>query len=115
MLVKGHLAQALFNTPEVLVSASELVNSKDVFVDHALKEVTYIHVLLPQHEVVWANNVETESFHPASASLTALDDADRERLLHWMPQIGQDPNYYCDYARRNLTPAEAAILGHEAA
>ena len=115
MLVKGNLAKALFNTPEVLVAASELVNSKDIFVDHALKEVTYIHVLLPQHEVVWANNVETESFHPASASLTALDDADRERLLHWMPQIGQDPNYYGDYARRKLTTAEAAIFGHEAA
>ena len=115
MLVKGPLARALFNTPEVLVSAQELVNGKDVFIDHALKEVTYIHVLLPQHEVVWANNVETESFHPASASLSTLDESDRERLLYWMPEIGQDPNYYGDLARRALKPAEAALLHHDAA
>ena len=115
MLVKGPLARALFNTPEVLVSAQEIVNGKDIFVDHALKEVTYIHVLLPQHEVVWANNVETESFHPASASLSTLDDSDRERLLFWMPELRNGPEYYGDFARRNLTNAEAAILNHEAA
>ena len=115
MLVKGPLARALFNTPEVLVSAQELVNGRDVFVDHALKEVTYVHMMLPQHEVVWANNLETESFHPASTSLSALDESDRERLLHWMPEIGSDPALYGDYARRNLNRAEAAILGYEAA
>lgn len=115
MLVKGPLARALFNTPEVLVSAQEMVNGKDIFVDHALKEVTYIHVLLPQHEVVWANNVETESFHPASASLNTLDEADRERLLFWMPELREDPCYYGAYSRRNLNGAEAAILNHEAA
>lgn len=115
LLVKGALARSLFNTPEVLVAAKELVNGRDVYVDHKLREVTYIHMLLPQHEVVWANGVETESFHPASASLGALEESDRERLLHWMPEIGKDPALYGDYARRNLTTAEAAILSHEAA
>lgn len=115
ILLQGPLARALFNTPEVLVSAQDLVNGKDVFVDHALKEVTYIHVLLPQHEVVWANNVETESFHPASASLATLDESDRERLLYWMPEIGRDPNYYGDLARRTLNTAEAALINHDAA
>lgn len=115
LLIKGPVARNLFNTPEVLVSAKELVNGRDVYIDHKLREVTYIHMLLPQHEVVWANGVETESFHPASASLTALEENDRDRLLHWMPEIGLDPSYYGDYARRNLTRAEAAILSHEAA
>ena len=81
MLVRGPQAQALFNTPEVLVSAARLVNGSSVHVDLAVREVTYIHLLLPGHNVIWANGVETESFHPAHADFGMLDAADRGRLL----------------------------------
>ncbi|MCP4818938.1 MAG: Hint domain-containing protein, partial [Shimia sp.] len=67
MLVRGAAAQALFNSDEVLVAARDLVNGSTVAVDHALREVTYVHLLLPGHEILWANGVESESFHPASA------------------------------------------------
>jgi hypothetical protein len=115
MLVKGKVARALFNTPEVLVSAKDLVNGSTVRVDHAVREVTYIHLLLPSHQVLWANGVETESFHPASASLSALDAEDRSRLLALNPMLEYEPNAYGTYARRHLSASEAEILKHEAA
>ncbi|MEQ9694926.1 Hint domain-containing protein [Shimia sp. SDUM112013] len=115
MLVKGPAARALFNTPEVLVSARELVNSSNVVVDYAMREVTYIHLLLPRHQILWANGVETESFHPANAALSTLTDTDRTRLLNMMPDLEFDLNSYGPYARRNLSASEAAILQHEAA
>jgi hypothetical protein len=115
MLIKGAAARALFNTSEVLVSAMDLVNGTSVVVDSMLKEVTYIHLLLPSHQILWANGVETESFHPASASLAALADQDRARLLHQFPQIERNAQTYGGYARRNLSTSEAAILQHEAA
>ncbi|TNF63993.1 MAG: Hint domain-containing protein [Rhodobacteraceae bacterium] len=115
MLVRGAAAQALFNTPEVLVPARELVNDRTVFTDLSVREVTYIHLLLDSHEVIWANGVEAESFHPASAALSALDEDDRDRLLTRLPGIRIDPHGYGDYARRNLSPSEAAILRHEVA
>jgi len=114
MLVKGPVAHALFNTDEVLVTARDLVNGRSVTIDAHAREVTYIHLLLDFHEVLWANGVETESFHPASAALEALDTADRARLLDQFPQIGSDPHTYGGYARRNLTMSEAAILAHAA-
>jgi hypothetical protein len=46
MLVKGAAAQALFNTPEVLVPARDLVNDRTVFTDLKVREVTYVHLLL---------------------------------------------------------------------
>ncbi|MDX5402410.1 MAG: Hint domain-containing protein, partial [Rhodobacterales bacterium] len=67
MLLSGHAARALFNADEVLVAARDLVNGQTIAVDMALKEVTYVHLLLPSHQVLWANGVETESFHPAQA------------------------------------------------
>ncbi len=115
MLVRGAIARSLFNTDEVLVPAGHLTNGSTIAVDLAVREVTYIHLLLPGHEVIWANGVETESFHPASAALSALTDGDRRRLLTYMPNIAEDPASYGGFARRNLTAAEAAILMHEAA
>ena len=115
MLVKGDVARDLFNAPEVLVSAKDLINGGTVTVDLALREVTYVHLLLPQHQIVWANGVETESFHPASASLSALDQNDRARLLEWNARLENEPHAYGNFARRNLSSSEAAILAHEAA
>lgn len=115
MLVRGAVARALFNTPEVLVAASDLVDNKQVRIDTQVREVTYIHLLLSDHQILWANGVETESFHPSSAALSTLDDTDRMRLLAQYPEIEADPQSYGGYARRNLSKSEAAILMHEAA
>lgn len=115
LIVKGEVAMALFNTPEVLVSARDLINLGTVNVDMAVREVTYIHILLPQHQVLWANGVETESFHPASAALSTLGEEDRKRLIGLYPQLEYEPHIYGGFARRSLSASEAAILTHEAA
>ncbi|MEX0287152.1 MAG: Hint domain-containing protein [Paracoccaceae bacterium] len=115
MLVRGPAARALFNTSEVLVSASRLINGDTIHADLAVREVTYIHLLLAGHNIIWANGVETESFHPANASLEELSPADQVRLSALYPDIDRDPHIYGSFARRNLSDSEAAILMHEAA
>ncbi|MEH6646710.1 Hint domain-containing protein [Sulfitobacter sp.] len=114
MLIKGAAAQSLFNTSEVLVAAKDLINGKTITVDIQVREITYIHVLLDQHQIVWANGLETESFHPASAALATLDVSDRLRLLSGYPELEYDPHTYGSFARRTLSPSEAAILNHAA-
>ena len=115
MLITGGAALALFNTPEVLVAARDLINGKTIVVDMAAREVTYVHLMLRRHQVLWANGVETESFHPASTSLSTLDNADRVRLLNLDPGLEFAPQGYGSFARRNLSASEAAILNAEAA
>jgi hypothetical protein len=115
MLIRGPAAQALFNTSEVLVPARDLVNGSTITVDLNVREVTYIHLLLPSHQILWANGVETESFHPANAALSTLSDGDRMRLLAHIPELETNPHLYGGYARRNLTTSESAILMHQAA
>ncbi len=115
MVVKGHVAQALFNTDEVLVRAKDLINGRNVVVDSQLREVTYVHLLLSTHQVVWANGVETESFHPSNTALASLNKDDRARLLQSYPEFETNPQTYGAYARRNLSNSEAAILMHDAA
>ncbi len=114
LVVKGPVAQELFNTSEVLVTAKDLINGNTISVDLKAREVQYIHLLLDHHQVMWANGLETESFHPVSASLRTLRDVDRARLLEKHPELEYDPHTYGSFARRSLSASEAAILRHAA-
>lgn len=81
VLLRGARAQALFNTSEVLARAEDLIDDRRVHFDHRAREVVYYHLLLDRHQVVWANGVETESFHPAGAALETIEAGQRARLL----------------------------------
>ena len=113
LLVRGKAAQALFSAPEVLMAACDMINERSISIDIALREVTYIHLLLERHQIVWANGVETESFHPANTSLETLNPVQRSELLAMRPELADDPHRYGEYARRNLSASEAAILRHD--
>ena len=115
MLLKGPAAQALFHTPEVLVAAEDLLNNQTVIVDHTLREVTYVHILLQRHNVIWANGLDSESFHPSNTALETVDPGQLGHLLQLFPGVEANPHSYGDYARRNLSASEAAILRYEMA
>ena len=115
MLVKGAAAQNLFHANEVLVAAEDLLNDGSICVDRTLRDVTYVHVLMERHQIVWANGLETESFHPSNSALDMVDPCQREGLLNILPGLASDPYAYGDFARRNLTASEAAILRHDRA
>jgi len=115
MVLRGDAARALFNTPEVLVAAKDLVNGHSIVRDRAIREVTYVHLLLERHQIVWANGIETESFHPANTALSLVPDDQRDALFACLPDLQHDPHTYGNYARRNLSKAETAVLLQDAA
>lgn len=115
MLIKGPSAQALFGTSEVLVRAEDMVNDTTIAIDHALREVIYVHILLERHNIVFANGIETESFHPSNTALEMIDPQQRDELLALLPGVAVNPQAYGDYARRNLSGSEAALLRHDMA
>ncbi|UWQ13741.1 Hint domain-containing protein [Aliiroseovarius sp. M344] len=115
ILLNGKRARELFNEDEVLISARDLVDERRVVVDYTIREITYYHVLLENHEVVWANGVPAESFHPANANLDSLEPDQRNRLIEMFPQLDFNPMAYGGYARRSLNRGEAAILRGEIA
>lgn len=110
MLVKGEMARALYGEAEVLVAARDLLNDGSIHVDRRLREVTYVHLLLDRHSIVFANGLETESFHPASMDLDAMDPGQVAALAERVPGIERNPDLYGGFARRMLDASEAAIL-----
>jgi len=115
LLVTGPAARALFNEAEVLVQAIDLVNGTSVRVETTLPEVTYLHLLFERHQVLRANGVETESFHPAATEIEGIAEDQRRALLRLLPGIDADPMRYGPFARRVLSASEAAILRHDLA
>lgn len=115
MLVQGAAARALFNAAEVLVAARDLVDGGRIRVDARLSEVTYVHILLERHQILWANGLETESFHPSGGALETIAPDQRAALFAACPDLTRDPQLYGGFARRDLTAPEAAILRHDAA
>lgn len=111
MLLRGRAAQALFGVPEVLVRAKDLIDDRGIQIDSSFREVRYVHLLLERHQILFANGLESESFHPESADPETVDPQQRLQLQALWPDIGA----YGGFARRNLSAAEAAILRHQAA
>ncbi|MEC3860805.1 Hint domain-containing protein [Mesobacterium sp. TK19101] len=110
ILVRSPQAQSIYGQSEVLVAAQDLIDDSRIFRETPRCDITYVHILLNRHEVIVANGVECESFHPDDADPAMLDQSDRERLEQ---TLGQAP--YGGHARRVLTRPEAAILLHRAA
>jgi hypothetical protein len=115
MLVCGAAARALFNEPEVLVRACDLVNGGSVRIEERATEAHYIHLMFETHQVIRANGFETESFHPGAAALNLMPDDQRATLIALFPEVQADPMRYGAYARRALSGAQAHILRHDLA
>lgn len=60
-------------TSEVLVAAVQLLGMDGVEIAHDVEEVTYFHLLLDAHEIVFSNGIPSESLYlgtQARATLT---------------------------------------------
>ncbi|AJE48379.1 Hint domain-containing protein [Celeribacter indicus] len=115
MLVTGAPARDLFNAEEVLVAAKDLVDGLAVSIDRWAREVRYVHLLFDSHQVIFANGLETESFHPGLAGFGEIAEDQRAALLARFPGLARDSGEYGPAARRLLSAAEAAILMHAVA
>ena len=106
MLIRGWQAELLFDEAEVLVAARHLVNGDTIHVAPC-GAIEYIHLMFDRHEVIFAEGVPTESFHPGDHVL-AQDRALLAELSALFPDLGTGPGWRT--ARRVLKGYEAALV-----
>ncbi|MCZ4354744.1 Hint domain-containing protein [Roseovarius aestuarii] len=109
ILFQGYQAELLFGSREVLVAAKHLIDGHDITQENG-GEVTYIHMLFDQHELVVSDGVVTESFHPGGEGLNAIDGESREELFRIFPELRSMPNSYGNTARPCLKGYEVRLL-----
>ncbi|WP_138936121.1 Hint domain-containing protein [Roseovarius arcticus] len=109
LLFTGYKAELLFGCDEVLVAAKHLLDGRDVVASNRA-EVTYIHMMLDQHEVIYADGAATESFHAGDVGISAISDQSREEMFSIFPELRANPNAFGKTARPCLKRHEARLL-----
>ncbi|MGX9354277.1 Hint domain-containing protein [Roseobacteraceae bacterium S113] len=107
MLLGNTQTELWFGEEEVLVAA---VNMTELYgVDQMqMEEVTYVHILFDQHELVVSDNTWSESFQPGDMTLASMEHDQREELFALFPelQLGE--------AERHFPAARTTLKAHEA-
>lgn len=72
VLVQGPIAKRMFGADEVLIPAKSLLPLAGVMLDTPDHDVTYYHVMLDRHEVVYSNSLPTESLFLGKQALCSI-------------------------------------------
>lgn len=109
MLLEGYSAQLMFGAEEVFASARHMLGTPGVTRIEG-GEVTYIHLALDRHQVIYAEGLATESFFVGDEGLAALTPPARDSLFAAMPHLRGDVSAYGGTARLCLKRHEVQAL-----
>ncbi|WP_439141471.1 Hint domain-containing protein [Planktotalea sp.] len=110
ILLQNEMAELLFGETEVLVAAKELVNDKSVRIREG-GDVTYVHLLFDQHQIVVSNGLESESFLPGGQITNLFEEDAIAEICSIFPELDpQTGDGYSGSARRILRKFEAELL-----
>ena len=112
VLIRDYLAELLFGESEVLISAKDLVNHKSVCIQEG-GDVTYVHLLFDQHQIIFSEGLTTESFLPGPQTSHCFEKKVVDEIYAIFPEIDPDTGLgYSPAARRTLRGYEAQVLAN---
>lgn len=111
VLVRDWRADVMFGEPDgVLVPAFALCNDSTIIEERPTEDVTFIHMVFDNHEVVYADGLEAESFHPAARTIAGLRSEQRAELLELFPELEAGRPFAYTAARDTLPGATARVM-----
>ncbi|MFV0384736.1 Hint domain-containing protein [Paracoccus sp. (in: a-proteobacteria)] len=87
ILIRSPIAREMFGADEILVAAKKLTLIDGIDIVDQCDEVTYVHLLFDQHELVYSNGTETESLFTGPEALKAVDTEARREILDLFPEL----------------------------
>ncbi len=87
MLVRSRIAERMFGASEVLVPAKKLLDIPGIELATELDTVTYIHFMLDNHEIVYAEGAETETLLCGPQAARALGPAAMKEIRQIFPNL----------------------------
>lgn len=87
MLVQSRIAQRMFGTDAVLISAARMTAIPGIFVDTDLTEITYFHLVFDRHIVLYADGAPSESLFAGPEAMASLTSQARDELLLLFPHL----------------------------
>ncbi len=87
MLVRSRVAERMFGSAEVLLPAKKLLDIPGIDRVETGADVTYMHLLLDRHEVIFAEGAPSESFYLGDQAIDALGDETARELTRLFPEM----------------------------
>jgi Hint domain-containing protein len=109
LCLKGADISLLFALSEAFVPALGLLDEHRVLRPRDASPLTYVHILLDRHEVIFSNGLASESFRPTPRVLARMDPLARRELTGLYPDILHDTARW-PLARPCLSVREAGLL-----
>lgn len=87
MLVVSKIAERMFGTASTLVAAHRLTGLPGIFVDHSVASVTYCHIILDNHAIVYAQGAPSETMLTGREALKAVGAEAVEEIATLFPEV----------------------------
>lgn len=111
VLVRDWRSEVMFGVEGgVLVPAFSLCNDGTVTEERPTESLTYIHIAFDEHEVVYADGVEAESFNPADRMVSAMSSAQKDELYTLFPELNTGDGHAFDSARHQVRGKDALVM-----
>lgn len=88
MLISSVIAKRMFANTTVLISAIKLTSLPGIYIDTEIKAVDYYHLVFDSHQIIFAENSPTESFHFGVQALSTLSPETFAELCDLFPLLG---------------------------
>ncbi|MEO9820864.1 MAG: Hint domain-containing protein [Paracoccaceae bacterium] len=102
MRVSSKVVQRMFDVSWVFVTAIQLTALPGIFVEKKARTIEYFHILLDDHEIIFAEGAPTESFYAGPLAMTALSPEAKQELETVFPDLllsdfkKQDSSFFPD-------------------
>jgi hypothetical protein len=110
VLVRSRVAERMFGQNEVLAAAKHLVALAGIEIAHDLQEVTYVHLLCDQHEIIYSNGAPTETLYLGPEATKIFNNEDFQEIKLLFPDLikefNMEPSRYLASGRRSRSLAE---------
>ncbi len=87
--VRSPICERMFGESEVLVSAVHLTQLPGVYFDNDITQVGYYHILLQNHQVIFAEGTPTESLYFGVNTVHALSDEALDEIAMIFPDLSK--------------------------
>ena len=88
--VRSTIIQRMTGQAEGLVAAKHLLGIQGVEIAYNMAEITYVHIMFDDHEVIYSEGAASESFYTGAVAMNALDQAARREIIELFPELAQD-------------------------
>lgn len=101
---------ALFNTPEALAPAADLLDGDTILRVRPAEDLMFYNLMTAKHQVIEVNGLETETYHPGNFGVAVMPLELQAHLRHLLPHLAGDLSRFGRTVRPVLKGFEAEVL-----